>query len=293
MGAGVADRTCRDWEERGRLGQVLPGVYLVGGTPLTYEGRVQAALLWGGDGAVAFHRCAARVWRLDVGLAPIEIAVPGRPRPPRGLKVYTARIDPQDVRRVSGLSVVSPARMLLTLGAVVPERTVESIIDQALRRDLTTPAELSEVMARGARRGVRGAATFRRLMEFRSLSPDALRSELEVRLHRLIRRHHLPEPERGYEIVLGGRRFEIDFAYPDLSIAIEADGREFHTGREATQSDLNRQNQIVLGSWRILRFTWWDVTRRPKHVAAVIRSAIELSVRHSGGISPDVRRERR
>lgn len=293
MGAGVADRTCRDWEQRGRLGQVLPGVYVVEGTPLTYEGRVQAALLWGGDDGVAFHRCAARVWSLDVGLAPIEIAVPGHPRAPRGVKVYTVRIDPQDVRRASGLSVVSPARMLLTLGAVVPERTVESIMDQALRRGLTDVAQLMEVLERVGRKGVHGVAVFRRLMKLRSLSPEALRSELELRLLRLIRRERLPEPERRHEIVLGGRHFEIDFAYPDLSIAIEADGREFHTGREAMQSDLTRQNQIVLGRWRVLRFTWEDVTRRPKHVAAVIRRAIELSVRHSGDIAPDIRGERR
>ena len=39
--------------------EMLPGVYVVQGTPPTWPQRQMAACLWGGEGAVASHRAAS------------------------------------------------------------------------------------------------------------------------------------------------------------------------------------------------------------------------------------------
>lgn len=68
-------------------------------------------------------------------------------------------------------------------------------------------------------------------------------------------------------------RFRIDFAYPELLIAIEVDGYGPHASRAAFQRDRSRQNDLVALGWTVLRFTWADVVKRPDHVARVLRQA--------------------
>jgi very-short-patch-repair endonuclease len=38
--------------------------------------------------------------------------------------------------------------------------------------------------------------------------------------------------------------------------------------------DRNRQNNIALLEWKVLRFTWFDLTEYPKRVIAEIKHAI-------------------
>lgn len=39
------------------------------------------------------------------------------------------------------------------------------------------------------------------------------------------------------------------------------------------RSDRQRQNELVLAGWTVLRFTWHDLTQRPEQVVAEIRAA--------------------
>jgi very-short-patch-repair endonuclease len=47
----------------------------------------------------------------------------------------------------------------------------------------------------------------------------------------------------------------IDLAYPDVKLAIELDGWEFHGGRTAFDADRARANDLVLAGWTVVRFT--------------------------------------
>ena len=94
--------------------------------------------------------------------------------------------------------------------------------------------------------------------------------ELERRFLRLIRAYGLPKPVRQKR---SGNR-KIDFAYPELMIAIEVDGWNSHGSPAALASDLKRQNELILRGWTILRFTWSQITKQPDEVAATIRAAL-------------------
>lgn len=59
----------------------------------------------------------------------------------------------------------------------------------------------------------------------------------------------------------------VDFAYPDLMVAIEVDG--FGTRRTPTELDAHnaRQNELVLLGWTVLRFSWKQVVKQPGSIA--------------------------
>lgn len=68
---------------------------------------------------------------------------------------------------------------------------------------------------------------------------------------------------------------EIDFASPELKIAIEVDGRAFHSDRRSFEQDRARQNKLVIRGWVVLRFTWERIVNDPDGVVAEILAVIE------------------
>ena len=68
--------------------------------------------------------------------------------------------------------------------------------------------------------------------------------------------------------------YKIDIAFPALKVAIEVDGLAFHSDADVFVADRQRQNIITLGGWKVLRFTWLDLTEHPKRVVAEINHAI-------------------
>ena len=100
-------------------------------------------------------------------------------------------------------------------------------------------------------------------------------SQFETRLLRLIYDQQLPVPETQYQIRFMGKVVAtVDFAYPDAQIAIEADGRRFHSGRIDFERDRDRANALSAMGWRVLRITWTALHRRPATVAESIRATL-------------------
>ena len=115
-----------------------------------------------------------------------------------------------------------------------------------------------------------------RILDERALGtrrPDGL---LEPRMARLLRRAGLPPASFQYEIRdrLGRLLARVDFAYPDVMLAIEVDGYEIHGSPGAMAKDFVRQNGLVSTGWRVLRFTWSQVVREPDMVATAIAAAL-------------------
>jgi very-short-patch-repair endonuclease len=101
---------------------------------------------------------------------------------------------------------------------------------------------------------------------------------LERKMLRLLAAHGLPRPVCQHRVVRPDSQVaDLDFAYPEQRVAIEVDGHVGHATRRQRGSDARRGNQIVLADWRVLRFTYEDVTRRPGYVAEVVRTALSAS----------------
>jgi very-short-patch-repair endonuclease len=97
------------------------------------------------------------------------------------------------------------------------------------------------------------------------------RSEAERTMARLLKRGGLTGWRANYPLAGVG---VLDFAFFAQRVAIEIDGRAWHTASDRFQNDRNRQNRLVLRGWTVLRFTWEDLVERPVEVIRQVRIAL-------------------
>jgi very-short-patch-repair endonuclease len=251
--AGMSSRQIARRVRSGFWMEVLPGVYRVASTPVTPDLFRRAALLWAGTGAALSHQSAGLILGLDrVVESQPHVTVPSS-RNPRTLGVTVHRSDlPADqITTVDGWRLTPVVRTLLDLADVLSEQDLEAAVESARRRYGTQLAAF-----RGQLDSRHGAARMRRVLD--QLDPAAqCESVLEVKVARLLRASGLPAPVRQYEVTMFGRRYRLDFAWPEFRIALECDGRAFHE----FQRDRTRWRQLGAGGWTVLPVTWNDVTR--------------------------------
>lgn len=268
--AGVPETTIWTWARDGRIRRVQPRVYLVEGVPWSWEQEVFAAVAAAGPGAAASHRAAAKLWGL-VDDAPVELSVPrGRTPDLWARPTVHQTSDPPRILHRNRIPVTTPMRAILDLGGVADAATVVDALDRAEVSRVCRVAAVEWQLAALARPGRRGVKVLRAALDHQALldvPPDGI---LEPRFARLAQRAGLPRPR--FQLAFGPYR--IDFAYPELWIAIEVDGYRARSTRRRFQSDLDRQNFLVARGWTVLRFTWNDVVRRPGYVARQIEDAI-------------------
>lgn len=257
----------------GLLIGVHPGVYRLSASTRTWEQRILAATLVAGPGAVASHRAAGFLLRLD-GVEPrpeVTVARARAPRPPGVLVHRSLDLRAADVEERDGIPRTRVGPTLLGLAAVLTAPAAEAALDDALGRGLVSCAQLRRQLDRTGRQGRAGAATLGALLAQRD-GPRWTQSELERRLLRLVVAAGLPPPVPQYEVRLadGGRAF-LDFAWPDRRIAVEGDSYRHHGGRLAWSRDHTRNAQVVAAGWRILPVTWDDLVSRPDALMALLR----------------------
>ncbi|MGH2686735.1 MAG: endonuclease domain-containing protein [Actinomycetota bacterium] len=97
---------------------------------------------------------------------------------------------------------------------------------------------------------------------------------LEPEMAKLLRDYNLPPAVFQHAIEFKGRRMKIDFAYPDLMIAIEVDGYVTHRIVDELQDDVERQTLLVEAGWIVIRFSWRHITGAPDHVAERLRRVL-------------------
>jgi very-short-patch-repair endonuclease len=263
IATGLTTRQVQARVTAGLLVAVHRGVYRMAGAPPTPSQVLLAACFAGGEGAVASHRSAAAIWRLRGVERPQcpEITVHGTSSVHvRAVVVHrTSRLRSPDVGMRDGIPATSVPRTLLDLGAVAPW-LVEAAMEDALFRGLTTPGSLRRVLDRVGASGRNGTAVLSALAEARTPGQAPTESPLEDAIVGVLRRHGLPEPVRQHRVrTSGGRTLRLDLAYPDIKLAIEADGRIWHSGRADFARDRARTNVLAGLGWTLLRFGWHDV----------------------------------
>ncbi len=164
-------------------------------------------------------------------------------------------------------------------GARLDADALEALVHTAIRLRLTHPDHLITRFLQVARRGRVGCATTRQVLKRIDPTLEPAESDLETLLIQVLRRFGVPLPVRQFPVLVDGRQYRLDFAFPDLMVAIESDGFAAHGDRSSFEQDRARQNRLVLQGWRILRFTWRQICGRPEWVAGQVRAAID---RHDG-----------
>ena len=261
------DTTLRYLVRRGDLTRVLPGIYAAADQAASLQARVRALSCLDPD-AILVGAVAARLsfWpELRVNL--VECAVRHRKAPQVGYCFTRRQIPAELVVNRRGLHYTAPALTALDLcGAMGGDA-----IDQALRSRATTLAQLHRAMELTAARV--GNPTRRQLLLDSREEPW---SKAERMFHRLLRDAGITGWKANRPVVLDGSTFYVDVIFRKLKLAIEIDGRLYHTGTEVFESDRWRQNLLVLNGWCVLRFTWTMIEEHPEDVIAMVRDAMKM-----------------
>ncbi|MGH8984833.1 MAG: DUF559 domain-containing protein [Acidimicrobiia bacterium] len=264
-----------------RSGEILAvdyGVYRHAGTPSSSEQRLMAACLAGP--AVASHRSAGRIWDFP-GMPDRLLEVTALRHRRRRVADVTwhesFHLEERDVTEIDGIPVTRPVRTFLDLAGVLSQDHLEEVLNEGIRRNLLSiPAIWRRLEQLGALRP--GAGRARRVLETHvpgQRPPDGV---LETRYLQLIRSAGLDSGIGQYKVELpGGRLAFIDFAYPEVLLAVELDGDASHFGARRSRSDQTRENKLQALGWRVLRFDWDDVNRRRDYVVQTMRVALRAT----------------
>jgi very-short-patch-repair endonuclease len=250
----------------GRLHRLYRGVYAVGHTALTREGRWLAAVLACGDGAALSHRSAAALWGFrPTDRARIEVTVPRSRSGPPGVEVHrTRRLQRGDARVHRAIRVTTPARTLADLADLLPPDALARAIHEAEVLRLLDVRAVREAHANGRRGAANLAAA---LVE----PAPHTRSELEARFATFCRRERLPLPLLNASVRTGDQLYELDALWPQHRVVAELDGAAFHHTRRAFHRDRERDLALAADGYVVVRLTWRQVTQRPRDVAAKLR----------------------
>jgi len=206
--------------------------------------------------AWASHATAALLWGWEVRHGRIELTM-GRDRGVKRADVRihsTARLSVDDVGTVRGVPVTSPARTLLDLAGRTPVAALGTSLDDALARRLVTLETLASIIPN------QGGARWNRPSQLAELvrqrqEVGTVESPLEARVLRVLMASGLPLPVCQYEVVIGGRRYRLDFAWPPMWAYAEADGFKHHRGRRPFDRDRSRGNALAGAGWTGVHLT--------------------------------------
>lgn len=258
-GLGMSPQALRTAVALGRWDRVRHGVYVIGAVPTSWEQRVLAACLAAGPDARASHRTAARLANVVDRSGRIEIITDGyrRLRLPGVYTHRTIHLADEDCVVLRGIPATSLNRTLIDLSPRQPTATVGRWLDQATMRGDLDLAALARRTTELTMPGRPIPRSLMRALAIRSPEHDPGRSVLEARILEALARRGLPLPVRQYPVMRpDGRKAFIDLAYPDVYVALEADGWATHGVRGAFEPDRVRGNELALLGFTLYRFTW-------------------------------------
>lgn len=216
---------------------------------------------------VASHRAAAWLHRLDDSGFLAEVTIGPNGRFDGCIAHRAAPLERVDRSVVNAIPCTSATRTIIDLAGVVEPEALESALESAVRRGLTSAAYVKRRLDALGMKGRAGSGVLADLLACHLGVND---SELETRFLQLCRRTGLPKPV--LHLAVGD--YEVDYAYPERRLAIELDGGGVHTRVSVFQRDRTKQNFLVLQGWTVLRFTWDDLVVRPDDVAAAVLTAL-------------------
>jgi very-short-patch-repair endonuclease len=264
------------------LHEAAPGVFVVVGSVPTWKQQIMCATLCSREVGVAGYESAAALHSVD-GYPPGPLVLT-LPAPRRILMddvvTHVGPLPPADLSVVDHIRCTTIERTICDLGSVSSELKVRMAFEWYWRThpDLTS---IQRAVDRLHRPGQRGTKLVQELLVEARLKGRPTESALEVRLEAII--GDMDGLVRQHEIVDLSGRFvaRVDFAIPELKVAIEAHSREHHSSPEAQRRDRRRHEAIVAARWKA-RY----VTSKEMEDPARLRSRVQkvLAGRENPGL---------
>lgn len=231
---------------QGRLVRVLGNCYATPGAAGEFGLKVSVARETYPNGVFIRETAAKLTWWPELKVDHVQLATTQRSRPHEGFR-FERREVPTELRNWDGEHFLSsPALTVLDL----TDTFGGTAIDESLRRGAVTLEALHHALAlTPGRRGNQERA--RLLYESRAEPWSPLEREAHVRLRRAQFRGWVA----NHEIVINGKGYVVDLAVPEIRLAAEIDGWEFHRTFQSFVSDRAKWNALTLAGWTVLHFT--------------------------------------
>ncbi len=267
----------------GWLDEPVPGVVVTPGSPTTWHQRMMIVTLACGGHAVASHRSAARLHRLDgfdhAGMAVVEASVSRDYRVMlSGCVVHhVTPFHPRDLTTVEGVRCTTVARTLADLGAVVRDRRLLGRALTATRRRHVDLEQLRATAERLRRPGQSGTGVLIRLLDaipFEGRVPDSWFEEL---VWLCLNDPSLPTVVRQFPIRDDAGRIvaRTDVGIPSVRLGLEAHSRRFHFGPLAEPLDEERDMAAARCGWELLYLGWY-AAKQPAAVLRVVKDVVRV-----------------
>lgn len=271
----------------GALVAVLPGVYVVAGSPDTLARRRWVAVLAVGGEPVFSFDSAARIQRLSnvADRGPVVLTVPhsGSQTLP-GIVVH--QIDDlaaDHVEQVGPWRVTTVPRTIVDLAATWRSGRLGLTLDDAVTAKQTTIEEVGACLRSVARRGKPGVRLLTELLDGHRPGEPVPASQLERDWFRLVDRSPLPRPVRQHPLPrTDGVRGLVDSAWPPVKLIVEVDGRRWHQRIKDMKRDRDRDLQASALGWQVLRPLHEHVVGAPEETLREIVATYEIRARQLG-----------
>lgn len=299
VAAGWNDRAIARMVQSGTWVRIRRGAYVNAGVwqrldeAGRYELRTRAVLLQAKTPVVASHTSSVPfhegpTWGLDLSEVHHTRRDGRTGRAEAGVRQHRGRILPGDVVVRHGVQVMSATRTAIEVTTVADVEPALSVVCHLLHHRQT---DLESLRARYAIGMERWSRTLSTDLVLRLASP-LVESVGEARFLYFCFHHHLPAPRLQHPIRDRHGRVvaRVDFAWPELGVFVEFDGRIKYEGgllaggsasdvviREKQREDLIRE----LTGWRCLRVVWRDL-EAPEQLAQRLQQVLFSGVAEVG-----------
>ena len=198
-------------------------------------------------------------WLICLGHVRIGVRAVRR-QPPRGMVYY-------------GVRVAHETDALMDMLRLLPEGDSNDLADRAAQ--VWGPAHLATALQEaldtlGPARGIG------RLRRHLAGLADNAHSEGERRLAIVLAQAGIVGWRANVWLSIDGHRFCGDVVFEQERLVLEVDGRAWH-GQDRWESGLQRDNSFALAGWRLLHFSWRQLTEDPERVIAEILAALQMA----------------
>lgn len=247
------------------------------GSPATSDRALMAAVLDASPGAAVAGSSAAAVWDAPgFRIEPIHVVRHrGISRRASPLATVHEVIDllPHHIKLVRGIPVISPARTVCELAAVVHPDHLARVLDRFWSQGLLDGATFDRTVRELAGRGRKGSTTLRALNAERGPAYRPAGSGQERRFEQILVRHG--EPPMRRQVDVGGEEWtgRVDYVDPDLPLIVEVQSERHHTALVDRAADARRLAALRAAGFHVIEVWDTQLWHEPASVVAAVRAA--------------------
>lgn len=239
---------------------LYPRIYRMSGSPNTEWQKILALCMHGGEKALASHRTAAWLWKLDGFLeAPplkVHLSVPRDRRLTfKNVELFRRRDELQYTIK-DGVPTTVLTQTLSDLGGLIKEEALEIALDSAGRSRPEFFEELAEFLGASKGRGRKGNGVLGALL-LRRRGTNATGSGFETKVLRAVRAAKLPDPVTQHPVFERPDRpfAHLDLAWPRQRVAVLVDSGQIHKAKRQFEKDAVQRAKLTAMGWRWVNLT--------------------------------------